>query len=97
MMNMYWHHKHRVRGFLDNARRMLPEDGEIHATHNTGHPFRSWEIQMLTNNVGLKLVDEAPLPAWDYLGYSNKRGVESRCDESFCNASPFCRIGYISK
>ena len=88
-----------MRGFLDNARQMLTEDGEIHVTHKKTHLFSSWEIEKLVNNVGLKLVEEAPFSMWNYPGYSDKSGAGIRCNKSFpvgqCNTFKFALHNFL--
>ncbi|XVF76967.1 hypothetical protein PTKIN_Ptkin14bG0002500 [Pterospermum kingtungense] len=76
-------HKNVVRGFLRNAYDMLKENGEVHITHKTAHPFSKWNIVKLANEVGLVLLNQVPFSMWDYPGYENKRGDGIRCDESF--------------
>ncbi|KAA3486950.1 methyltransferase small domain protein [Gossypium australe] len=76
-------HKKVVKGFLSNAVEMLTENGEVHITHKTAHPFNMWEIEKLAKEVGLRLLDEVAFHYWDYPGYKNKRGEGQRCDESF--------------
>ena len=72
-----------VKGFLRNAYDMLTEDGEVHITHKTAHPFSMWEIKKLAKEVGLGLLDEVPFFIRDYPGYENKRGDGIRCNKSF--------------
>ena len=76
-------HKNVVKGFLRNAYDMLTEDGEVHITHKTSHPFSMWEIKELAKEVGLGLLNEVPFYIWDYPGYKNKKGDGSRCNDSF--------------
>ncbi|XWS09602.1 hypothetical protein CRYUN_Cryun39dG0003700 [Craigia yunnanensis] len=76
-------HKNVVKGLLRNAYDMLTENGEVHITHKTAHPFSMWEIEKLANEVGLGLLDQVPFWIWDYPGYKNKRGHGIRCDDSF--------------
>ncbi|GMJ11593.1 hypothetical protein like AT4G26485 [Hibiscus trionum] len=76
-------HKELVRGFLRNAVQMLTENGEVHITHKTSHPFSRWGIVELANEAGLRLSAEVPFWTWDYPGYRNKRGSGNRPDESF--------------
>ncbi|KAK3227821.1 hypothetical protein Dsin_007683 [Dipteronia sinensis] len=72
-----------VKGFLRSARDMLKENGEVHVTHKTAHPFNRWEIEKVAEEVGLRLVDKVLFYIWDYPGSDNKRGDGSRCNESF--------------
>ncbi|KAF6142789.1 hypothetical protein GIB67_002653 [Kingdonia uniflora] len=62
---------------------MLIENGEVHITHKTGHPFIEWKIEDLAIKVGLRLVDEALFCKADYPGYHNKKGDRRRCNRTF--------------
>ncbi|KAK8318121.1 hypothetical protein V6Z11_A13G152000 [Gossypium hirsutum] len=76
-------HKNVVKGFLRNAVEMLTENGEVHITHKTAHPYKMWESEKLANEVGLGLLDKIAFYYWDYPGYKNKRGECQHCDKSF--------------
>ncbi|KAF8031757.1 hypothetical protein BT93_D0849 [Corymbia citriodora subsp. variegata] len=76
-------HRDLVRGFLKNAKTMLTEDGEIHVTHKTAHPYSKWEIEKLAEEQGLFLVEEVPFSVWDYEGYVNRRGSGAKCHGTF--------------
>ncbi|RDX62591.1 hypothetical protein CR513_59062, partial [Mucuna pruriens] len=76
-------HKCVVNGFLESARKMVAEDGEIHVTHKNAYPFCKWEVVTLAEEAKLFLVNKVPFDSWDYPGYSNKKGSGNRCDESF--------------
>ncbi|XVF76983.1 hypothetical protein PTKIN_Ptkin14bG0003600 [Pterospermum kingtungense] len=76
-------HKKLVKGFLRNACKMLIENGEVHITHKTAHPFSTWNIEKLAKEVGLWLINEVPFFKWEYPGYENKRGHGIKCNESF--------------
>ncbi|XP_002523255.3 uncharacterized protein At4g26485 [Ricinus communis] len=77
-------HKRVVKGFLISASKMLTENGEVHVTHKTAHPFCNWEIEKLAEEVGLYNFGCAIFCEWDYPGYVNKRGHGiGRCDETF--------------
>lgn len=62
---------------------MLKENGEIHVTHKTGHPFSKWEIEELAREAGLSLDEKVGFYLWEYPGYSNKYGNGYKCDDSF--------------
>lgn len=73
-----------VSGFLSSARWMIKdEDGEIHVTHKTAHPFTNWNIKGLGEAKSLIFYREMVFNIWQYPGYSNKRGSGSDCDSSF--------------
>ncbi|KAK7365000.1 hypothetical protein VNO80_13750 [Phaseolus coccineus] len=88
-------HKNLVRGFLQNAKRILTIFGEIHITHKTKHPYSLWDIKMLASGENLKFVGEEEFDKDLYPGYDNKRGDGSRCDHSFivgeCSTFMFSR------
>ncbi|KAK8542593.1 hypothetical protein V6N13_136843 [Hibiscus sabdariffa] len=90
------YHKELVSGFLRNAVQMVTENGEVHITHKTSHPFNKWGIVELANAAGLRLLAEVPFRLWDYPGYVNKRGSGNRPNESFpvgaCSTFKFKRI-----
>ncbi|KAK3425219.1 hypothetical protein EUGRSUZ_F02011 [Eucalyptus grandis] len=66
-------HRDLVRG-LKNAKTMLTEDGVIHVTHKTAHPYSKWEIEKLAEEQGLFLVEKVRFSVRDYKGYVNRRG-----------------------
>ncbi|KAG7957982.1 hypothetical protein I3843_11G202800 [Carya illinoinensis] len=76
-------HQELVKGFLRNAFDMLTEDGEIHITHKTTHPFSNWKLEKLAKEIGLCLLEEVEFSKWDYPGYVNKRGSGSRINNTF--------------
>ncbi|XP_010540158.1 PREDICTED: uncharacterized protein At4g26485-like [Tarenaya hassleriana] len=76
-------HQGLVRGFLENARRMIDVDGEVHITHKTTDPFSRWDIEDLAEEESLCLVKKVPFYKWDYPGYVNKRGSGSKCNSTF--------------
>ncbi|ESQ54628.1 hypothetical protein EUTSA_v10027179mg [Eutrema salsugineum] len=71
-------HRVLVQGFLENAKEMLKENGEIHITHKTTYPFSDWRIKTLAKKEGLKLVQESEFELSHYPGYTNKRGSSGR-------------------
>ncbi|MED6218331.1 hypothetical protein PIB30_025908 [Stylosanthes scabra] len=76
-------HQKVVRGFLESARKMLKEDGQVHVTHKTSYPFYKWEIVELAKEAELSLVEEVPFERYHYPGYINKRGEGARCNSTF--------------
>ncbi|KAK4594494.1 hypothetical protein RGQ29_018252 [Quercus rubra] len=76
-------HRNLVHGFFSSARGMLRADGEIHVNHKTTAPFCHWNRRELALKNWLVLIGCVDFKKEDYLGYNNKRGDGSRCDESF--------------
>ncbi|XP_020220540.1 uncharacterized protein LOC109803398 [Cajanus cajan] len=76
-------HKVLVRGFFNNASRMLRADGEIHVSHKNTAPFTNWNIEQLAKQCFLKLKECVDFKREDYPGYNNKRGDGHKCDEPF--------------
>lgn len=72
-----------MRGFLENAKEMLKEHGEIHITHKTTYPFSDWKIKSLAKGEGLKLFKESKFELSHYPGYMNKRGSGGRRSDNF--------------
>ncbi|XP_039170403.1 disease resistance protein RPM1 [Eucalyptus grandis] len=75
-------HRDLVRG-LKNAKTMLTEDGVIHVTHKTAHPYSKWEIEKLAEEQGLFLVEKVRFSVRDYKGYVNRRGKSPNCYSTF--------------
>ncbi|XVF76978.1 hypothetical protein PTKIN_Ptkin14bG0003100 [Pterospermum kingtungense] len=78
-------HQRLVKGFLWNAYEMLTENGEVHITHKTAHPFSMWNIEKLAEEVGLGLLNKVPFSKEEYPGYHSKRGHGIKCNRSFRN------------
>ncbi|CAL9016531.1 unnamed protein product, partial [Prunus brigantina] len=57
-------------------------DSREEETHRTSYPFTDWEMEKLTEEVGLFLVKEEEFSPWDYPGYKSKRGV-GKCEQNF--------------
>ncbi|KAL9383096.1 hypothetical protein Peur_023419 [Populus x canadensis] len=76
-------HRRLVKGFFKSASDMMEENGEVHVTHKTTDPYSKWEIEKLSEEAGLFLVEKVKFRKSDYPGYENKRGSGSRADESF--------------
>nr|GMD81374.1 uncharacterized protein At4g26485-like isoform X1 [Ipomoea batatas] len=67
-------HQDLMRQFLENAVRMIGEDGEIHITHKTNGFHGEWDIPGLAYQQGLQLVKAEDFELSDYPGYNTKRG-----------------------
>ncbi|XVF76989.1 hypothetical protein PTKIN_Ptkin14bG0004100 [Pterospermum kingtungense] len=76
-------HKKLVKGFFRNAYKMVADNGEVHITHKTSHPFSMWNIEKLAREVGLELINEVPFSKGEYPGYENKRGHGIKCNKTF--------------
>ncbi|KAJ4831403.1 hypothetical protein Tsubulata_020426, partial [Turnera subulata] len=72
-----------VESFFSNALPLLANDGEVHVTHKTAHPFSQWNIQELAHSVGLTSCVKDDFSTYYYPGYQNKRGQGYRADETF--------------
>ncbi|XP_019183120.1 PREDICTED: uncharacterized protein LOC109178068 [Ipomoea nil] len=79
-------HQSMIWMFLENAKQMLSQNGEIHITHKTNGFHQQWGIVSLAIQQGLELVDSVEFNVSDYPGYSNKYGFGG--DNSFdCSPS----------
>ncbi|KAI3695209.1 hypothetical protein L1987_78200 [Smallanthus sonchifolius] len=76
-------HRSLVSGFFENASRMLRPGGEIHVSHKTTGPFKTWNIEDLAWKSSLALLECVEFNIADYPGYNNKRGDGSRPDQPF--------------
>lgn len=82
--------------FLENAKKMIKEGGEIHVTHKSWGFFKRWNLEILALNVGLRLIEEVPFNFRDYPGYRTKYGFGG--DGNFnCNPSKIYKFGYHSQ
>ncbi|KAM7499040.1 hypothetical protein LguiA_023454 [Lonicera macranthoides] len=63
-----------VGGFLENAEKMISENGEIHITHKSYGFFREWQLEALARSCGLRLLQELHFNLKDYPGYCTKYG-----------------------
>nr|GLL44915.1 uncharacterized protein At4g26485-like isoform X1 [Ipomoea trifida] len=79
-------HQALMRPFLENAVRMIGEDGEIHITHKTNGFHREWDIVGLAYQQGLQLVKAEDFQLSDYPGYNTKRGFGGD-DNFYCYPS----------
>ncbi|CBI39839.3 uncharacterized protein LOC104877638 [Vitis vinifera] len=82
-----------VQLFLENAKKMIHIDGEIHITHKSNGFFREWNLEFLASRVGLRLIEEVPFNFRDYPGYRTKYGFGG--DNNFnCNPSRTYKFGH---
>ncbi|CAH9083704.1 unnamed protein product [Cuscuta europaea] len=63
-----------VENFLENAKRMIGEKGEIHITHRKDGIFGAWRIKFLASKLGLQLVGAIDFNICDFPGYNPKWG-----------------------
>ncbi|XP_034704161.1 uncharacterized protein At4g26485-like, partial [Vitis riparia] len=83
-----------VQLFLENAKKMIHIDGEIHIVHKSNGFFLEWNLEFLASRVGLRLVEEEPFNFMDYPGYRTKYGFGG--DNNFnCNPSRTYKFGKI--
>ncbi|GAB4845879.1 hypothetical protein Ancab_024883 [Ancistrocladus abbreviatus] len=80
--------------FLENAKRMIKVDGEIHINHKSNGFFRRWKIPQLAADEGLRLIEAVHFNHRDYQGYSTKFGFGG--DKNFnCNPSKTYKFGLL--
>ncbi|KAF6153858.1 hypothetical protein GIB67_001091 [Kingdonia uniflora] len=85
-----------VRMFLENAKKMVKEDGEIHISHKSCGFFLAWDLETLASNYGLSLIKEVKFRLNDYPGYSTKFGYGG--DKNFdCQPSKTYKFGLKKK
>ncbi|XP_057765398.1 uncharacterized protein At4g26485-like [Salvia miltiorrhiza] len=75
-----------VRQFLENAREMIKENGEIHITHKTNGFHGEWRVVSLGRGCGLRLMEATKFNYLDYPGYNTKCGFGGNGDFN-CNPS----------
>ncbi|KAG2250884.1 hypothetical protein Bca52824_081020 [Brassica carinata] len=63
-------HKDVVRGFMESARQMINEGGEIHFTCKTIYPFNMSDIKSLAGENGMRLIQQMQFKKWIFPGYS---------------------------
>ncbi|KAG6414362.1 hypothetical protein SASPL_127084 [Salvia splendens] len=73
-------HQELVRQFLENARQMIGENGEIHITHKTNSFHREWGLVSLGRGCGLRLKEATNFNLVDYPGYNTKCGFGGNGD-----------------
>ncbi|GAB4845878.1 hypothetical protein Ancab_024882 [Ancistrocladus abbreviatus] len=87
-------HQRLVSMFLENAKRMIKVDGEIHVTHKSNGFFQQWKIPQLAVDEGLHLIEAVRFNHRDYQGYSTKFGFGG--DMYFnCNPSNTYKFGLM--
>ncbi|KAK4485969.1 hypothetical protein RD792_008623 [Penstemon davidsonii] len=69
-----WFHRQLVSMFLENAKEMISEDGEIHISHKTNGFHREWKLEIVASWHGLTLIEAVNFNHLDYPGYNTKRG-----------------------
>lgn len=79
--------------FLENAKKMVSENGEIHITHKTNSFHMEWKLESIACDVhGLRLVEAVEFNLDDYPGYNTKRGFGG--DDNFnCYPSKTYKFG----
>lgn len=92
---MFRDHKKLVSGFLQSARKMLSDDGEVHVTLKITYPFSKWEVVKLAEEAGLVLVKKVKFKMCEYPNYANKRGSGYSWNEKFDVGS--CKTFKFSK
>ncbi|KAF9589927.1 hypothetical protein IFM89_029543 [Coptis chinensis] len=84
--------QHLVRMFMQNAKKMLQDEGEIHITHKSNGFFLKWDLEDLAKQNGLELIEDVKFKLTNYPGYNNKYGFGG--DENFnCNPSRTYKFG----
>ncbi|KAG8376838.1 hypothetical protein BUALT_Bualt09G0105500 [Buddleja alternifolia] len=63
-----------VSEFLENAKVMISENGEIHITHKTNAFHLEWNLEDIASSHGLRLIEVVTFDHRDYPGYNTKRG-----------------------
>ncbi|KAL0922655.1 hypothetical protein M5K25_006657 [Dendrobium thyrsiflorum] len=76
-------HKKLLCDFFSSARCLLSENGEIHVSHRDDHPYNNWDITGSAKERGLILKEMVEFQKEDYPGYENKRGGDTRSNETF--------------
>ncbi|RVW67336.1 Uncharacterized protein CK203_065340 [Vitis vinifera] len=88
-----WRHRMLVQQFLENAKKLIHIDGEIHITHKSNGFFYEWNLEFLASRVGLRLIEEVPFNFRDYPGYRTKYGFGG--DSNFnCSPSKTYKFGH---
>ncbi|RVW25280.1 Heavy metal-associated isoprenylated plant protein 41 [Vitis vinifera] len=88
-----WRHRMLVQQFLENAKKLIHIDGEIHITHKSNGFFYEWNLEFLASRIGLRLIEEVPFNFRDYPGYRSKYGFGG--DNNFnCSPSKTYKFGH---
>ncbi|CAM8901305.1 unnamed protein product [Rhodiola kirilowii] len=70
-------HQLLINQFMENAVKMIEEDGEIHIRHKSNSYFLGWNLKGLASEAGgLVLIEEAPFDPCEFSGYNTKYGFE---------------------
>lgn len=79
-------HRSLVSEFMENAKEMLSENGEIHITHKSNGFHKEWKLEVVASFHSLRLFESLNFNPLDYPGYNTKRGFGG--DDNFnCNPS----------
>ncbi|KAL3818864.1 hypothetical protein ACJIZ3_004769 [Penstemon smallii] len=85
-------HRQLVSMFLENAKEMISEDGEIHISHKTNGFHREWKLEVVASSHRLRLIEAVSFNRLDYPGYNTKRGFGG--DDNFdCYPSKTYKFG----
>ncbi|MFS7910289.1 hypothetical protein Hanom_Chr02g00104521 [Helianthus anomalus] len=76
-------HKRLVKGFFENAIKMLSVEGEVHVTHKDEGIYKTWNIEGLAFSAGLDLHMQEKFRISEYHGYKNKYGDGQHPDDAF--------------
>ncbi|XP_041998557.1 uncharacterized protein At4g26485-like isoform X2 [Salvia splendens] len=79
-------HRTLVSRFMENAKEMLSQNGEIHITHKTNGFHREWMLEGLALLHDLRLVETVDFDQEEWPGYNTKRGFGGDCNFN-CNPS----------
>ncbi|KAF6153862.1 hypothetical protein GIB67_001095 [Kingdonia uniflora] len=89
-------HQTLVSLYLENAKKMIKKDGEIHISHKSHGFFLEWNLEALGSLSGLCLIEEVQFNLSDYPGYRTKFGYGG--DGSFfCHPSKTYKFGLRKK
>ncbi|XP_057765402.1 uncharacterized protein At4g26485-like [Salvia miltiorrhiza] len=79
-------HRRLVSGFMENAKEMLSENGEIHITHKSNGFHKEWKLEALGGLHRLMLIEAVDFDKVEWAGYNTKCGFGG--DNNFnCNPS----------
>ncbi|XP_022877730.1 uncharacterized protein LOC111395806 [Olea europaea var. sylvestris] len=67
-------HRRLVNLFLQNAKEMIGENGEIHITHKTNGFHKEWMLETMASFHRLRLIEAVEFDLSDYEGYNTKCG-----------------------
>uniref|UniRef100_A0A0A9EZF1 25S rRNA (uridine-N(3))-methyltransferase BMT5-like domain-containing protein n=1 Tax=Arundo donax TaxID=35708 RepID=A0A0A9EZF1_ARUDO len=93
-------HRQLVKDFFRNAKHLLRPNGQVHVSHKTKDPYRTWNLEELASEFSLLLIDQVDFHIQDHPGYNNKKGDGLNCDHPFllgkCSTFKF-RVGDTQK